>query len=96
MQWRPKPRADRDMSSVAGDTSEGSTSAPRLGSIDELDEEALKEMRDRVTQTLARKKLEKHDLTTQNCKKRQQNAQIRTPKPSCELPTGTNLRFGAH
>ena len=42
------------MSNIAGDTSEGSTSAPRLGSIDELDEETLKEMRERVTQALAR------------------------------------------
>ena len=38
-QRRPKLRADRDMSSVAGDTSEGSASVPRLESIDELDEE---------------------------------------------------------
>ena len=55
MQWRPKLCADRDMSSVAGDTSEGSTSAPRLECIDELDKDALKEVRERVTQALARK-----------------------------------------
>ena len=43
MQWRPKLRAERerDMSSVAGDTSEGNTSAPRLECIDELDEKTL-------------------------------------------------------
>ena len=40
-QWRPRLRAEKDMSSVAGDTSEGSTAAPRLGTIEELDEEAL-------------------------------------------------------
>ena len=33
------------MSSVAGDTSEGSTAIPRLGSIAERDDEALKEWR---------------------------------------------------
>ena len=31
------------MSSVAGNASEGSTALPRLGSIDELDDGALKE-----------------------------------------------------
>ena len=57
-QWRPKLRADRDTSSVAGDTSEGSTSVPRLECIDEFvqfDAEALREMQERVTQALARK-----------------------------------------
>ena len=52
MQWRPKLRADRDISSVAGDAFEGSTSAP---STDEVDDEALREMHKQVTQTLARK-----------------------------------------
>ena len=52
MQWHPKLRVDKDISSIAG---EGITSAPRLRSIDELDEEALKEMHERVTQALFRK-----------------------------------------
>ena len=57
-QWRPKLRADRDMLNIAGDTSEGSTSVPRLECIDELaqlDEEVLREMQERVTPALARK-----------------------------------------
>ena len=40
-QWRPSLRAEKDMSSVAGNTSEGSIAVPRLGSIEELDKEAL-------------------------------------------------------
>ena len=55
MQWQPKLRTGRDVSSVAGDTSEGSTSVPRLECVDELDEEALRDTRERVTQALARK-----------------------------------------
>ena len=41
--WRPKFRADKGIASNAGDTSEGSTTGPRLGCVDELsilDEEA--------------------------------------------------------
>ena len=44
-QWRPRHRAEKDMSSVAGDASDGSIAVPRLGSIEELDEEALRELR---------------------------------------------------
>ena len=47
-QWRPNLRAERDVSSVAGDISEGSAASPRLGSIDELDEEALRDWRMRL------------------------------------------------
>ena len=39
----------KDMSSVAGDTSEGSTAVPRLGSIEELDEEVLRELHEMQT-----------------------------------------------
>ena len=47
-QWRPRLRAEKDLSSVAGDTSEGSAAVPRLGSIEEL-EEALRELRVKAT-----------------------------------------------
>ena len=56
--WRPKLRADKDISSNAGDTSESSTTGPRLGCIDELsslDEEALRTIQERVNQGLERK-----------------------------------------
>ena len=54
--WRPRLRAERDMSSITGDTSESSTAGPRLGSIDEisfLDEEALRTLQERGNQALA-------------------------------------------
>ena len=54
-QSRPKLRAEKDLSSAAGDASEGNIAAPRLGSIDELDEKTLREMHEKVTQTLASK-----------------------------------------
>ena len=54
-QWRPRLRAEKDLSSAAGDISEGSIAAPRLGSIDELDKEALREMHEKVSQALAGK-----------------------------------------
>ena len=54
-QWRPRLRAEKDLSSVAGDIFEGSTAAPRLGGIEELDEESLRKVREEVTQALARK-----------------------------------------
>ena len=44
-QWRPRLRAEKDMSSVAGDASERSAATPRLGSTAERDGEALKEWR---------------------------------------------------
>ena len=56
--WRPRLRAERDTSSIAGDTSEGSTAGPRLGPIDEislLDEEALRTFQERVNQALERR-----------------------------------------
>ena len=46
---------EKDLSSAAGDTSDCSTAAPRLGSSNELDEEAQREVRESVTQALARK-----------------------------------------
>ena len=51
-QWRPRLGSEKDLSSVVGDTSEGSTAVPRLGSIEELDEETLRELRAKVSQAL--------------------------------------------
>ena len=42
-QWRPRLRSDKDFSSVAGNTSEGSKAFPGLGSIDEHEGEALRD-----------------------------------------------------
>ena len=56
MRWRPRLHARRDASSNAGDTSEGSATGPRLGSIGEvslLDEEALRTLQERVNQSQA-------------------------------------------
>ena len=54
--WRRRLHTGRAASSHAGDNSEGSTSGPRLGLIDEisqLDEDALGTLQERVTQALA-------------------------------------------
>ena len=44
-QWRPRLRPDRDLSSVADDTSEGSEVPQRLGNIDESEGEPMKDWR---------------------------------------------------
>ena len=56
--WRPQLHAGRGQSSIAGDTSEGSTAGRILRSIDEilqLDEDSLSEIRERVNQAPAYK-----------------------------------------
>ena len=52
-QWQPRLRAEKDLSTVAGDTSDSSTAIPRLGSIEEL-AEALRDLRVQATQALDR------------------------------------------
>ena len=58
-QWRPRLRAQKDWSSAAGDAYEGSTTAPRLGSVEELDESAERKVLE-VSQALARKGSSQH------------------------------------
>ena len=46
-QWKPRLRPTRDISSVAGNASEGSAAVPRQGSVDESEGAAVKEGRSR-------------------------------------------------